>query len=256
MDNSDEEAVGYKKPPKKTRFSSKYQPNRNPAKQVDADCTLDMRETLRDILMQVCKIPRNGRNTRISIAAVLGEKFVKAGLNGDIDDMAKVMKILKEFGVFEDAGKLKYLQREWEAERETLDATIVKLSDAVAGLLQFFREINSECIWLAEKYMEANSKCNCEAFSDDVELIQAIRQLADGAREAIALDPQDGPEMGHWGGFQSDPALNTSRRSQRGGNGRSDSEPCLEDELKNEFYTGMLGADDPIPPAGDDDGED
>lgn len=230
MSETNENAVGYKRPPVKNQFSSVNQPKRSGTKRQRVLATTDLADHFHKVLAERINISANGTRKRVTKAEYLASQIVNQSLTGPLKEMMRVAKLIGEQKVSPPVPIT--LEEEPDEEESIFNEGDMRFIETVSREFIVMKAQNDrKLVWCLDLLLPLASQSQCDASADYLSATEYLAQLREEARACVAEYDERHPEAQSAG--QGTPMLNGEVMPKDGMCGLP----------PDDFYSGMIGND-------------
>lgn len=252
MSNQEEGKVGYKNPPRATRFSHENQPKRR-RRGRRSEFGGGFQAIMLEALSEQISLSKNGKPVKADVMLALVKKYVQQAFSGSLDEQTRFFRFLESIGLL-DALQLK---QELEEQRRECEADYQDRSKQLHELTRRSFENCAERVALFSEFFNmtwallglVRTECTCGLFEGEFgeeydRLVAGIE--ADDANEERKMDELEAKYPASAAGGYNDQWSSPARPPPPPPSCDEPTDPCErqhrpDEDPDDEFYSGMLG---------------
>lgn len=173
MSNSDQEDIGYGKPPRKHQFSKDNQPRRRRSK-VPKGLGHNLLANILQAMGDDVSITLNGKPTKAKAAYVFARRLVKQSVGGTLNEQIKFANFLRDYGELDPDSIREAVEEEHKQALEEEQSKNAELLSYFAETMALIQGCRLSFRVIADGFLGAGSKCSCGSFDDYAEAAKAI----------------------------------------------------------------------------------
>lgn len=202
MSDSNQESVGYKNPPRKSRFSAEHQPRRRRHPKF-ANETNNLALQLLEALSEPVSYSKNGKSVKAPVAAVLDKMLISGVMNGTVREKIQFKQMLIKSGILDVSDLKQKLEDEYAEKLKSDNESLKKLRLLYKVTKEFAETQRQELLYVSTALVGAISDCTCGTQHGFNEAAEFAKSVGDREEERSRYRAEIAPEQISSSGFPS-----------------------------------------------------